>query len=149
MVILVAKRVLIAFASFSDSSFNMMFGCGGHCSGCCSHVGPVHHSSGIWFPYTPLLPMSAGFWLLGTCLQVIYAFALILLIPFIQIADSPLFHLTNVVQLLSVQPWISLMLKLESTDLMFSAKFEAMSGDQHVLICQSRLACYQMLVDMA
>ena len=60
MAILFAKRVLIAFASFSDSSL-VMFGCGGHCLGCFMHVGPVHHSSGIWFPYIPLLPMSAGF----------------------------------------------------------------------------------------
>ena len=54
----------------------------GHCSSRCSHIGPVHHGSDIWFPYTPLLPISAGFWLLGTCLKVIYALALILLILF-------------------------------------------------------------------
>ena len=82
MVILVAKRVLIAFASFSDSSLALIFGCGGHCSGCYCYVGPVHHSASIWFLYTPLRPKSARFWLLGARLQVIYAFALILLILF-------------------------------------------------------------------
>ena len=83
MVILVAKRALIAFASFSDSSLTMTLCCGGYCSGCCSHVGPVHHSSGICFSYIPLLPVSAGFWLLDTCLQVIYASQLILFILFV------------------------------------------------------------------
>ena len=60
MVILVSKRVLIGFVSFSDSLLAMMFGCGGHCSGCWGHVGPVHHRSCIWFPYTPHLLLGFG-----------------------------------------------------------------------------------------